>query len=175
MLPLGTKAPDFSLLDPASNRKLSLADLRKPGGLLVVFMCNHCPYVKHIIPGLKSLAKDYRESTLGLSAISSNDIDNYPEDAPHLMAELGLGIPYLYDESQQVAKAYHAVCTPEFYLFNGQLELVYRGQFDDSRPGNAIEVSGRDLRAAMEALLSGEAIDSQQQPGMGCNIKWKTR
>ena len=173
MLPLGTIAPKFNLPCPATNKHVSIDDAKKSKGLLVVFMCNHCPYVKHILPGLKQFAVDYSKSDIGLVAISSNDVENYPADAPELMAELDIGMAYLYDETQAVAKAYDAVCTPEFYLFDGDLKLVYRGQFDDSRPGNGMAVSGKDVRAAMDALLNGAEINKQQMPGMGCNIKWK--
>ncbi len=173
MIPLGEKAADFNLLDPASGSMISLSAVKKSRGVLVIFMCNHCPYVKHILPALREFAQDYRNSDIGIVGISSNDVDNYPDDAPELMAKLALGFPYLYDESQAIAKAYDAVCTPEFYLYDGDLKLVYRGQFDDSRPGNDMPVTGSDLRAAMDALLAGTAIPTEQKPGMGCNIKWK--
>lgn len=173
MLPLGTIAPKFELLDPSSGSRVTSTSLVKPKGLLVIFMCNHCPYVKHLLPGLKQFSLDYASSDVGIVAISSNDVNNYPDDAPEKMAKLNPGFPYLYDESQEVAKAYNAVCTPEFYLFDKALKLVYRGQFDDSRPSNGIEVSGKDLRAAMDALIAGRPISTEQLPGMGCNIKWK--
>lgn len=173
MVELGSIAPDFRLLDPATNQQVARDELRKPKGLLVIFMCNHCPFVKHILDGLRALGQDYRDSDIGLVAISSNDVENYPEDAPEKMPELNLGITYLYDETQEVAKAYDAACTPDFFLYDGNLKLVYRGQFDDSRPGNDIAVTGRDLRAAMDALLEGREISHNQTPSLGCNIKWK--
>ena len=173
MLALGTVAPRFELAQPATGKSLSRDQLVKPRGLLIIFMCNHCPFVKHILPGLKQFIGDYNQSDIGMAAISANDADNYPEDSPQNIAREELGCPYLYDESQQVAKAFAAVCTPEFYLFDGELKLVYRGQFDDSRPGNGIPVSGRDLRAAVDALLAGKEISEDQRPGVGCNIKWK--
>lgn len=172
MIPLGTSAPDFRLPDPATGKIVSRDEVKKNKGLLVIFMCNHCPYVKHILPALKQFARDYANSEIGIVGISSNDATNYPDDAPELMAKLEPGFPYLYDESQAVAKAYDAVCTPEFYLFDAQLALVYRGQFDDSRPRTDIEVTGKDLRTAMDNLLAGKPISAEQKPGMGCNIKW---
>ncbi len=173
MLPLGTPCPDFALPDPSSGGVLTRDDVSKSQGLLVIFMCNHCPYVKHILDGIKKFSVDYANKEIGIVAISSNDVENYPDDAPEYMAELKLGFPYLYDESQQVAKAFDAVCTPEFYLFDASLKLVYRGQFDDSRPGNGAPVTGADLRDAMDNLIAGEQINADQKPGMGCNIKWK--
>lgn len=173
MVELGSPAADFDLLDTATGNFAKRDDLRKKNGLLVIFMCNHCPFVKHILPGLKNLGQDYRNSEIGLVAISSNDVANYPEDAPEKMSELNLGFAYLYDETQQVAKAYDAVCTPDFFLFDGDLKLVYRGQFDDSRPGNDLPVTGKDLRQAMDCLIKGEEISSAQTPSLGCNIKWK--
>lgn len=174
MVTLGSTAPDFELPNPATGSLHSRDELKKAKGLLVIFMCNHCPYVKHLLTGLKQLAVDYADSEIGIVGISSNDIDAYPEDAPELMATLNPGFLYLYDETQAVAKAFDAVCTPEFYLYDGDLQLVYRGQFDDSRPGNNIAVSGQDLRNAMNQVLSGGEINKQQKPGMGCNIKWRT-
>src|SRR5690606_11511812 len=158
MVELGSIAPDFRLLDPATNQQVARNELRKPKGLLVIFMCNHCPFVKHILDGLRALGQDYRDSDIGLVAISSNDDENYPEDAPEKMPELKRGITYLYDETQEVAKAYDAACTPDFFRYVGNLKLIYRGQFADSRPGNDIAVTGRDLRAAMDALLEGREI-----------------
>ncbi len=176
MLELGTPAPAFSLPD-ASGKLVSLDDFAGAPGLLVAFICNHCPYVKHLKPELARFAADYAERGLAMVAISANDASGYPEDAPAKMAEdarrFGYVFPYLYDESQEVAKAYRAACTPEFYLFDAQQRLVYRGQFDGSRPGNEVAVSGADLRAAVDALLAGRPVGGDQQPSIGCNIKWK--
>jgi len=176
MLPLGTEAPQFTLPDP-EGKPVSLADVRGRHGLLVLFLCNHCPYVKHIREGLAALGRDYRESGVGIVAINSNDADKYPEDSAAKMAvearSFGYVFPYLFDESQQVAKAYHAACTPDIYLFDRDLRLVYRGQFDDSRPGNGKPVTGRDLRAAMDAVAAGRPVATAQIPSVGCNIKWK--
>jgi peroxiredoxin len=176
MLPLGTKAPDFSLPDSTGNR-FSLKDFQNATALVVVFMCNHCPYVKHIRAGLAQLARDYRPRGATMVGISSNDVQNYPDDSPARMAEeakaAGYLFPYLYDESQAVAKAYRAACTPDFYVFDKDQKLAYRGQFDDSRPGNGIPVTGKDIRAALDAILSGKPVSSNQKPSIGCNIKWK--
>jgi peroxiredoxin len=176
MLPLGTKAPDFALPD-TTGKTISLKDLQGAPALLVVFMCNHCPYVKHIRSGLAQLARDYLPRGLAMVGISSNDVANYPADSPAKMAEeaksAGYLFPYLYDETQAVAKAYRAACTPDIYLFDKEQRLVYRGQLDDSRPGNSIPVTGKDLRAAIEAILAGKDVSSQQKPSIGCNIKWK--
>jgi peroxiredoxin len=175
MLPLGTAAPNFRL--PDTNAQLvSLADFKgKP--LLVAFICNHCPYVKHIRSGLAQLARDYQPRGAALVAINSNDVANYPDDSPAEMAReaksAGYLFPYLYDESQAVAKAYRAACTPDFFLFDKDHRLVYRGQFDDSRPGNSKPVTGADLRAALDAVLSGRPAPSTHKPSIGCNIKWK--
>ena len=173
MVALGSTAADFRLPNPANNQRVVRDDLRKSKGLLVIFMCNHCPFVKHILDGLRALGRDYQNSDIGLVAISSNDAQNYPDDAPEKMPQLNLGITYLYDETQAVAKAYDAACTPDFFLYDGNLQLVYRGQFDDSRPGNDIPVTGKDLRAAMDALLEGTEVSAEQVPSLGCNIKWK--
>jgi peroxiredoxin len=176
MLPLGTKAPDFRLPDTTA-KSISLKDLQGAPALLVVFMCNHCPYVKHIRSGLAQLARDYLPRGVAMVGISSNDVANYPADSPAKMAEeaknSGYLFPYLYDETQAVAKAYRAACTPDIYLFDKDQRLVYRGQLDDSRPGNSIPVTGKDLRAAIEATLAGEDVSPQQKPSIGCNIKWK--
>jgi peroxiredoxin len=176
MLPLGTSAPDFSLPDP-SGKLVSLNDFKDARALLVAFICNHCPYVKHIQKQFASLAKEYQARGVGVVAINSNDVESYPEDRPEKMAEeikqAGYTFPYLYDESQQVAKAYRAACTPDLYLFDRDHRLVYRGQFDDSRPGNARPVSGADLRTALDAVLAGGAVPGNQKPSVGCNIKWK--
>ncbi len=176
MLPLGTNAPEFQLPD-TSGKPVSLKDFSSAPVLLVVFMCNHCPYVKHIRSGLAQLARDYQPRGVAMVGINSNDVANYPADSPPKMAEevktAGYTFPYLYDETQAVAKAYRAACTPDFYLFDGEQRLVYRGQFDDSRPGNGLPVSGKDLRAALDAVLAGKPVASKQTPSIGCNIKWK--
>lgn len=177
MLELGTEAPDFELPDTVSGDRVSLEDFEESKALLIIFMCNHCPYVKNIKEGLVELANDYADDDLRVVAISSNDVDNYPQDSPEKMAEdagkLGYPFPYLYDETQEVAKAYKAACTPDLFLFNEDRELVYRGQFDDSRPGNGKPVTGNDLREAIDLLLEEGEIIEEQTPSMGCNIKWK--
>lgn len=176
MLPLGTKAPDFELLDTVSDQKLSLNKLKGEKGTVVMFICNHCPFVIHVNPEISKLGREYQSKGINFVAISSNDVENYPQDAPHLMKEkaqeMDYTFPYLYDETQEVAKAYDAACTPDFYLFDGNLKLVYRGQLDDSRPGNGVPLTGSDLRNAMDALLEGSAISADQKPSIGCNIKW---
>jgi peroxiredoxin len=176
MLPLGTAAPDFKL--PDTNGKLvSLSDFKGNPASLVLFICNHCPFVKHIRDGLAQLGRDYLPRGAAIVAISSNDVANYPDDSPEKMKEeakaAGYNFPYLYDESQSVAKAYRAACTPDIYLFDKNLKLVYRGQFDASRPGNGIPVTGKDLRAALEAVLAGTPVAADQKASLGCNIKWK--
>lgn len=177
MLSLGTPAPDFLLADVVSGRELSLSDISGENGTLVMFICNHCPYVKHVQEQLVELADHYMSEGVGVVAISSNDVEAYPEDSPEAMREEArkwhYHFPYLYDESQEVARAYNAACTPDFYLFNSSLELVYRGQFDSSRPGNGLEVTGEYLRTAMDDLLAGNPITVKQIPSVGCNIKWK--
>ncbi len=177
MLPLGTSAPDFKLPD-TNGRLVSIADFTGKPGLLVMFICNHCPYVKHLRAALAQLGRDYQSRGVAIVGISSNDVENYPEDSPAKMVEeaktAGYTFPYLYDASQTVAKAYRAACTPDFFLFNKERKLVYRGQFDDSRPGNGIPVTGNDLRAALDALLAGKPVSSEQKPSLGCNIKWKS-
>ncbi|HTQ50455.1 MAG TPA: thioredoxin family protein [Candidatus Acidoferrales bacterium] len=177
MLPLGTAAPDFKL--PDTNGKIvSPADFKDKPALLVMFICNHCPYVKHIRTGLAQLARDFLPRGAAIVGINSNDVANYPEDSPVKMKEevksAGYTFPYLYDESQAVAKAYRAACTPDLYLFDRNQKLVYRGQFDDSRPGNGIPVTGKDLRAALDAVLAGKPIPPDQKASVGCNIKWKS-
>ena len=176
MLPLGTSAPDFQLPDP-SGKHFSLASFKDKPALVVIFMCNHCPYVKHIRAGLAQAALDYAPRGTAFVAINSNDAKNYPDDSPAKMVEeaqsAGYTFPYLVDETQAVAKAYHAACTPDFFLFDRGRRLVYRGQFDASRPGNGIPVTGKDLRAALEAELAGVPPSMLQSPSMGCNIKWK--
>ncbi|HEB31501.1 MAG TPA: thioredoxin family protein [Spirochaetes bacterium] len=176
MLPLGTKAPGFSLPDTEGNI-VSPDDFKDNPALLVVFMCNHCPYVKHIIEPFVGLVKEYQEKGVGVVGINSNDVEGYPEDSPTNMARvaknLGFTFSYLYDEDQEAAKAYHAACTPDFFLFDGSRNLVYRGQLDSSRPGNDIPITGKDLRAAMDAVLEGKPMAEEQRPSLGCNIKWK--
>lgn len=176
MLPLGTKAPEFSLVDTVSDKTLDLQSMKGEKGTVIMFICNHCPFVVHVNPEISRLAVAYQKTGIGFIAISSNDVKNYPQDAPHLMKQVAkeqfYSFPYLYDETQQVAMAYQAACTPDFYLFDENLELVYRGQLDDSRPGNGRPLSGSDLRQALDALLNGEKIDPNQKPSIGCNIKW---
>jgi peroxiredoxin len=176
MIPLGSKAPAFSLPDP-EGRVWSLDDFEGSKALVVVFMCNHCPFVKHLKPALASFGKELQAKGGAMVAISSNDVSTHPADAPEKMAEdaatFGYSFPYLYDETQEVAKAYGAVCTPDFFLFDGEGKLAYRGQFDGSRPGNDAPVTGADLRAAVEAVLAGASPGSDQKPSIGCNIKWK--
>ncbi len=176
MLELGTAAPDFSL--PGTNGKtISLADFSDKKALLVVFMCNHCPYVIHLKSALATFARDYEPKGLAVVGINSNDVENYPDDSLEKMAldvsELGYGFPYLLDESQAVAKAYQAACTPDFFLFDKNRVLVYRGQFDGSRPNNNVPVTGKDLGAAVETCLAGQPLAKEQLASMGCNIKWK--
>ncbi|MCC6660823.1 MAG: thioredoxin family protein [Phycisphaerales bacterium] len=177
MLPLGTRAPDFTLPDAVSGRSVSLADFAGKRALLVMFLCNHCPFVKHVRSQLAALGREYGEKGAGIVAISSNDAVNYPQDGPVKMKEeakaAGYTFPYLYDESQAVARAYHAACTPDFFLFGADRALVYRGQLDDSRPGNGVPVTGKDLRAALDAALAGKPPLPNQRPSIGCNIKWK--
>lgn len=177
MLELGTPAPDFHLPDPATGKTVSLADFDGAHALLVVFMCNHCPYVIHLRDALAALVRDYQPRGLAAVGINSNDVDNYPEDSPEKMViqarQAGYTFPYLYDADQAVAKAYQAACTPDFFLFDRTHRLVYRGQFDDSRPGNAHAVTGQDLRHAIDATLAGKEAPAEQVPSMGCNIKWK--
>jgi len=177
MLALGTSAPDFVLKDVVTGHEVSTQGLEIPKGLLVMFICRHCPFVKHLEKALAELGHDYEGSSVGIVAISSNDAANYPDDAPASLAgqarNLGFTFPYLFDETQEVARAYDAQCTPDFFLFDNGLKLVYRGQFDDSRPGSAIPVTGKDLRAALDALIAGAPIDPNQRPSLGCNIKWK--
>ena len=176
MLPLGSKAPEFSLSN-VQGKRVALSDFPDAMGLVIVFMCNHCPYVKHIRAGLAQLARDYLPRGVTVIGINSNDVEKYPADSPAKMAEeakaAGYVFPYLYDQEQEVAKAYRAACTPDFYLFDHDKTLVYRGQFDDSRPGNGIPVTGKDLRLALDALLAGKPVSPSQKPSIGCNIKWK--
>lgn len=176
MPPLGMQAPPFSLPDP-HGKVWSLEDFAEAPALLVMFLCYHCPFVAHIRKGLAEFAREYQGKGLAVVAITSNDTDRYPQDGPQGMLkeiqEAGYTFPYLFDESQEVAKAYRAACTPDFFLFDKDRKLVYRGQFDDSRPGNGIPVTGRDLRAAADAVLGGRPIPGPQRPSIGCNIKWK--
>ncbi|MGP0063504.1 MAG: thioredoxin family protein [Isosphaeraceae bacterium] len=176
MLPLGTHAPGFRLRD-TDGKLVTLDDFRDAPALLVIFLCNHCPYVKHIRHELATLARDYQERGVAVVGINSNDAVNYLDDRPEMMvrekAEVGYTFPYLYDESQDVAKAYKAACTPDFYVFDKDRKLAYRGQLDGSRPGNAIPVTGNDLSAALDAVLSGRPAVDDQRPSIGCNIKWK--
>lgn len=177
MLPLGTKAPDFSLIDSVTNNLVSLDNVRGEKGTVVMFICNHCPYVKHVNSEIVRVCNDYSVTGFGFVAISSNDAEKYPEDAPDKMWENArkhnFTFPYLYDETQEVAKAYDAACTPDFYLFDADLKLIYRGQLDNSRPGNGIPVNGRDLREAIDNVLNNNPQRKDQKPSMGCNIKWK--
>lgn len=177
MLELGTAAPDFALTDVVTGNIVRRDDFHGKKALLVVFMCAHCPYVKHIEAGLAALGKDYAGQPVGIVAISSNDVISHPADNPaelKLQAQtLGFVFPYLYDKSQAVAHAYKAACTPDFFLFDGDLRLVYRGQFDSSRPGNGVPVTGKDLRAAMDQVLAGKPVLTDHRPSMGCNIKLK--
>ena len=177
MNPLGTQAPDFKLPDTISGKQLSLTELKGEQGTLMMFICNHCPFVIHVNEELVRLGNDYKNSGVNLIAINSNDVQNYPDDISEKMTvvakRLGYAFPYLFDETQEVARAYDAACTPDFFLFDASLKLVYRGQLDDSRPGNNIPVTGKDLRAAMDALIAGQPISENQRPSLGCNIKWK--
>lgn len=176
MLELGTRAPDFSLVDVVTGEEVTRDPFNGKKALLVIFICNHCPYVKKIKEGLVAYAEEYMPKGVGIVAISSNDVKNYPEDGPDKMREdakrLGYRFPYLYDETQDVAKAYRAACTPDFFLFDSNQELVYRGQFDDSRPNDGKPVTGRDLREATDRVLAGEPVSEEQMPSIGCNIKW---
>jgi len=177
MLPLGTPAPDFRLPDTVSGRTFGLDELRGESGTAILFICNHCPFVRHVNSEIVRLARTYQPLGIAFVGISSNDVGNYPEDSPEKMRETaareGYPFPYLYDESQQTARDYDAACTPDFYLFDRGGKLVYRGQLDDSRPGNGIPLTGADLEAAMKNLLEGKPIPEIQKPSLGCNIKWK--
>ncbi|MEO6346283.1 MAG: thioredoxin family protein [Aquaticitalea sp.] len=177
MLPLGTKAPNFKLLDVISGQNVELEECKGLKGTVIMFICNHCPFVKHINSQLVRMAKDYKPKGIDFISISSNDVVNYPQDAPDKMKENakneGYIFPYLYDASQQVAKAYQAACTPDFFVFDNQMKLIYRGQLDDSRPGNNVPVDGKDIRNTLNALLNKQPINEIQKPSIGCNIKWK--
>ncbi|GAC1467753.1 MAG: thioredoxin family protein [Isosphaeraceae bacterium] len=176
MRPLGTQAPAFQLPD-TEGTPISLADFRNAPALLVIFLCNHCPYVKHVRHELAALARDYQARGVAVVGISSNDVTTHPDDSPEKMAqekaEVGYTFPYVYDETQEVAQAYGAACTPDFYVFDRDQRLVYRGQMDASRPGNGVPVTGRDLRAALDSVLAGKDVTEDQKPSLGCNIKWK--
>lgn len=177
MLPLGTEAPEFSLIDTVSGDKITLSDYADSPALLVMFLSNHCPYVKHVRKELARIGRDYEESGLAIVAICSNDAENYPDDSPEMMrteAEThGYNFPYLHDEDQSVAAAYSAACTPDFFLFDADRRLVYRGRLDDSRPNSEVPVTGSDLRGAIDSVLAGGEISTEQMPSMGCSIKWK--
>jgi len=177
MMPLGKKAPDFNLLEPLSGKYKSLDKLKSDKATMIMFICNHCPFVKHVNNQLVKLAMDYQPKGISFIAINSNDTDNYPEDSPEKMKEYALDLkypfPYLFDAKQEVAKAYDAACTPDFYVFDKEMKCVYRGQLDDSRPGNGKPVTGIDIRNALDAIIRGEEISKEQIPSIGCNIKWK--
>lgn len=177
MLPLGTRLPAFALADAATGKTLSERAISGNAGTLVMFICNHCPFVKHVMPELGRVARDYQPQGIGVVAINANDPQKYPQDAPpemkKLVAEQGWAFPFLFDESQEVAKVFRAACTPDFFVFDGKGVLVYRGQLDDSRPSTNAPVTGRDLRAALDAVLAGRAAPEEQVPSIGCNIKWK--
>ena len=177
MLPLGTEAPSFKLPDTVSDQLVSLEDIKSDKATVVMFLCNHCPYVIHVQDAVAQLAMTYQELGVAFVAISSNDVENYPDDAPDKMKvkaeEVGYTFPYLYDETQEVAKAYDAACTPDFYVFNEHMALVYRGQMDSSRPNSGIPLTGEDLRRALDAVLEGQPVSTIQRPSAGCNIKWK--
>ena len=177
MLPLGTKAPDFTLPDTVSGRQVSLRDVLSGKATVVMFLCNHCPYVIHVNPEIVRVVRDYQAKGVGFVGISSNDVVNYPQDGPDKMKEharaAGYNFPYLYDETQEVARAYDAACTPDFYVFDGDARLVYRGRLDGSRNKNDLPLTGADLRAAIDAVLEGRPVEEKQYPSAGCNIKWK--
>ena len=179
MAPLGMKAPGFRLPDAVSGRTVSLDDYKNAPALLVMFICNHCPYVKHVRGHLTQLVRDYQARRVAVIAISSNDVAQFPEDGPAAMKQealsLGYTFPYLFDENQEVAKQYRAACTPDFFVFDKDRRLVYRGQMDDSRPSSDHPVTGKDLRAALDAVLAGRPVPADQKPSMGCNIKWKEK
>lgn len=177
MLPIGTVAPAFTLPDTISGRTYQLDDLKSDKATVIMFICNHCPFVKHLDEGLVALANDYQSKGVSFIAVSSNDVENYPQDAPDLMKveaeRVGYNFPYLYDATQEIAQAYDAACTPDFYIFDGELKCAYRGQLDDARPGNGLPVTGRDMRLALDEILKSKEVSAPQIPSMGCNIKWK--
>lgn len=176
-IPLGFDAPDFQLPEPLTGRMVSLDEIKGENGTLVMFICNHCPFVIHVIDELVKIGYDYKNKNIGIVAINSNDVENYPDDHPDKMKELAKSkdfpFPYLFDESQDVARAYEAACTPDFNLFDGNGKCVYRGQLDGARPGNDIPVTGTDLRTALDQVVNGEQVPTEQMPSIGCNIKWK--
>lgn len=177
MVELGTKAPGFNLTDTISGNEISLDEIKSEKATVVMFICNHCPYVIHIVDKLSEVAKEYKQKGISFAAISSNDVENYPQDSPDKMKEFAeehkLPFPYLYDETQEAAKAYKAECTPDIFVYDKNLTLVYRGQFDDSRPSKDTPVTGKDLKAALDNILAGKPVDENQIPSVGCNIKWK--
>jgi peroxiredoxin len=177
MMPLGTKAPDFQLRDTVSGETITLNKFANQKALLVIFMCYHCPFVQHVKEEIARIDKDYAGKGLGIVAISANDVETHPDDAPEnlkaMAQELGFNFPFCYDETQEIAKAYTAACTPDFFLFDADRKLAYRGQLDDSRPNSDAPVNGKDLRAAIDAVLAGKGVGSDQKPSIGCNIKWK--
>ena len=177
MVALGTVAPDFTLTDTVSGKNISLKNVNGEVATIVMFICNHCPFVKHVNAELVKLANDYKDKGIGFVAINANDVINHPDDSPALMRQVAKQLkypfPYLYDESQDVAKAYDAACTPDFFIYDKELRLVYRGQLDDSRPGNEIPVTGKDIRNALDCLVNDQAVPELQRPSIGCNIKWK--
>lgn len=179
MVPLRTVAKDFELYDTVSGTYMSLKDIKSDIATVVMFICNHCPYVKHVKEELVRISKDYMEQGVAFVGICSNDVENYPEDSPDKMRDeakaWGYPFPYLYDETQQVARDYDAACTPDFYLYDKNMELVYRGQLDDSRPGNEKSLDGKDLRAALDSAVQGNPVNENQVPSVGCNIKWKNQ
>jgi peroxiredoxin len=179
MIPLGTQAPDFCLPDAISERSVHLLDIKSPQATVIIFMCNHCPFVTHIIEKLSALAQEYQHQGIAFIGINSNDVEKYPDDAPQNMRlfaqKYHLNFPYLFDESQETAKAYDAACTPDFFIFDHLLHLVYRGQFDESRPNNDIPVTGDSVSKALDAILLGEKVSELQRPSIGCNIKWKIK
>jgi len=177
MMPLGTVAPSFKLPDVVSGKELSLKELKSEKATVVMFICNHCPYVVHVQKGLVALTNEYKKKGVSFVGINSNDVESYPGDSPENMKKeaekMKYSFPYLYDETQNVARAYQAACTPDFYVFDKALKCVYRGRMDDSSPGNGLPVTGKDLKAALEALLNEKSVSKDQKPSMGCNIKWK--
>lgn len=177
MVALRTTAPDFSLPDTVSGKNFTLENVKGRLATVIMFICNHCPFVKHVNPELVKLANDYKNKGIGFVAISANDIVNHPDDSPVLMAQVARQLkypfPYLYDESQEVAKDYDAACTPDFFIYDKDLRLVYRGQLDDSRPGNEIALTGKDIRNALDCIINDQPVPEQQKPSIGCNIKWK--
>ena len=173
MMPLGTKAPDFNLLDPSTGQMITLDALKSDVATVIMFICNHCPYVKHIKSELIQIASDYQSKDVVFIAINSNDVANYPDDSPEKMQQEGYPFTYLFDETQAVAKAYQAACTPDLYVFDSELKCAYRGQLDDARPRNDVPVNGKDIRAALDAILANKPVNPVQIPSIGCSIKWK--